>query len=103
LSGCQKNSVLLRLAESAFKTVKADAEQDITTVCYDENLHIAKTWPHKRRVIIKAQITPHPHRKPKAAGIADRGCLCPVPGTAFKATRDALLQGRKYQPYAFTC
>jgi len=63
--GVATNSVLFRLAESAFKIVRADAEQDITTVSHGEDLYIAKAWSDEQRVIIKTQITTHSHRKLK--------------------------------------
>ncbi len=63
--GMGKNSVLLGLAEPAMDVVRADADNGIETVCYDEARYAAGSWPHKRRVIIKSQITYHEARKPK--------------------------------------
>lgn len=63
--GMAKNDVLLRLAEPAMEVVRADAEDGIETVCYDEALYVARSWSRERRVLIKGQITYHPGRKPK--------------------------------------
>ena len=52
-----KNSVLKTLAEPAMAVVREDADQDIETICYDDDLYAARSWSHKRRVIIKGQIT----------------------------------------------
>ena len=60
-----KNSVLKTLAEPAMAVVREDADQDIETICYDEDLYAARSWSHKRRVIIKGQITYHSGRQPK--------------------------------------
>ena len=60
-----KNKILCGLAEPVFEVVRADDKKDIRTVCYGEDLYRARSWPHARRVIIKAEITTHPHRKPK--------------------------------------
>jgi len=45
--------------------VREDADQDIETICYDEDLYAARSWSHQRRVIIKGQITYHSGRQPK--------------------------------------
>ena len=63
--GMGKNSVLLKLAEPAMDIVRADVDNDIETVCYDEARYAAVSWPHKRRGIVKGQITYHENRKPK--------------------------------------
>ena len=60
-----KNSVLKTLAEPAMTVVREDADQDIETICYDDDLYAARSWSHKRRVIIKGQITYHSGRQPK--------------------------------------
>ena len=60
-----KNSVLKTLAEPAMAVVREDADQDIETICYDDDLYAARSWSHKRRVIIKGQITYHSGRQPK--------------------------------------
>ena len=63
--GMGKNSVLLKLAEPAMDVVRADSDSNIETICYDEAHYAAGSWPHKRRVIIKGQMTYHEGRKPK--------------------------------------
>lgn len=63
--GMGKNSVLLDLAATAMDVVRADADNGIETVCYDEACYAARSWSHERRVIIKGQITYHEGRKPK--------------------------------------
>ncbi|MDA1300248.1 MAG: IS1380 family transposase [Proteobacteria bacterium] len=63
--GMGKNSVLLQLAEPAMDVIRADADNDIESICYDEARYAASSWPHERRVIIKGQITYHEGRKPK--------------------------------------
>ena len=45
--------------------VREDADQDIETICYDDDLYAARSWSHQRRVIIKGQITYHSGRQPK--------------------------------------
>ena len=63
--GMAKNPVLETLAEPAMAVVREDADQDIETICYDDDLYAARSWSHKRRVIIKGQITYHSGRQPK--------------------------------------
>ena len=63
--GMGKNSVLLKLAEPAMGVVRVDSDSNIETICYDEAHYAAGSWPHKRRVIIKGQMTYHEGRKPK--------------------------------------
>ena len=63
--GMAKNSVLKTLAEPAMAVVREDADQDIETICYDDDLYAARSWSHQRRVIIKGQITYHSGRQPK--------------------------------------
>ena len=63
--GMGKNSVLLNLAEPAMDVVRADADNGIETICYDEARYAAGSWPHERRAIIKGQMTYHEGRKPK--------------------------------------
>ena len=60
-----KNSVLKTLAEPAMAVVREDADQDIETICYDDDLYAARSWSHQRRVIIKGQITYQSGRQPK--------------------------------------
>ena len=50
--GMAKNSVLKTLAEPAMAVVREDADQDIETICYDDDLYAARSWSHQRRVII---------------------------------------------------
>ncbi|MGH3849261.1 MAG: IS1380 family transposase [Pseudonocardiaceae bacterium] len=61
-----KNSVLLKKAgkhmAQARRLSKASGE---TAHVYDETLYAAKTWPRRRRIIIKAEVTRHPGRDPK--------------------------------------
>lgn len=61
-----KNSVLLRRAGKhmarARRLSKASGE---TEHVYAETLYAAKTWPRRRRTIIKAEVTRHPGRNPK--------------------------------------
>ena len=47
------------------EVVREDADQDIETICYDDDLYAARSWSHQRRVIIKGQITYHSGRQPK--------------------------------------
>jgi len=63
--GMAKNSVLLELAEAAMAVVRKDAEKEIESVCYDDNVYQAGSWLHARRVIIKGQITRHAGREDK--------------------------------------
>ena len=63
--GMAKNPVLKTLAEPAMAVVREDADQDIETICYDDDLYAARSWSHQRRVIIKGQITYHSGRQPK--------------------------------------
>ena len=63
--GMAKNSVLKTLAEPAMAVVREDADQDIETICYDDDLYAARSWSHQRRVIIKGQITYHSGHQPK--------------------------------------
>jgi hypothetical protein len=61
-----KNKVLLRRAGKhmarARRLSKASGE---TEHVYAETLYAAGTWPHRRRTIIKAEVTRHPGRDPK--------------------------------------
>ena len=41
------------------------AASDQTQHVYAETPYAARSWPHKRRVIIKAEVTCHPGREPK--------------------------------------
>ena len=61
-----KNSILLRRAGKhmtrARRLSKASGQ---TEHVYSETLYATKSWPRKRRVIIKAEVTRHPGRDPK--------------------------------------
>ena len=61
-----KNSVLLKgagkyMAEARRLSKASDATEHV----YGETLYAAKTWPRRRRIIIKAEVTRHPGRDPK--------------------------------------
>lgn len=61
-----KNSVLLRRAEAMMRRQRRKATQRFGSQYeYGETRYAARTWPYKRRVIIKAQVTCHPGRDPK--------------------------------------
>ena len=49
----------------------SDADQHIETICYDDDLYAARSWSHKRRVIIKGQITYHSGRQPRRISVFD--------------------------------
>ena len=61
-----KNSILLGRAgkhmAQARRLSKASGE---TEKVYAETFYATKTWPHRRRIIIKAEVTRHPGRDPK--------------------------------------
>lgn len=61
-----KNSILLRRSgkhmAQARRLSKTSGE---TEKVYAETSYAAKTWPHRRRIIIKAEVTRHPGRDPK--------------------------------------
>ena len=58
-----KNAVLARAAEAAMGDVRAaHAISGQTEHQYLETSYQAKTWPHPRRVIIKAEVVQHPGR-----------------------------------------
>lgn len=61
-----KNAVLKRRAQRLMGTARRlSRESDQTERVYGECRYGAGTWPHKRRVIIKAEVLRHPDRKPK--------------------------------------
>ncbi len=61
-----KNAVLARAAEAAMIDVRArHALSGQTEHQYLETSYRAQTWPHPRRVIIKAEIVQHPGRSPR--------------------------------------
>jgi Transposase DDE domain group 1 len=61
-----KNKILLRRAgKHMAKTRRLSKASGETEKVYAETLYAAKTWPHRRRIIIKAEVTRHPGRDPK--------------------------------------
>jgi hypothetical protein len=61
-----KNVVLERRAESLMqRTRRQAAKSGETEHLYGETSYAARTWAHRRRVIIKAEVTCHPGREPK--------------------------------------
>jgi hypothetical protein len=61
-----KNPVLERRAAQLMRRARRRAaDSGATEHLYGETAYAARTWPHKRRVIIKAQVTCHPDREPK--------------------------------------
>ena len=64
--GMAGNAALLRLAEPLMAEVRADFQaRPESTPRYGEFTYRAGSWPHARRVIVKAEITTHFGRKPK--------------------------------------
>ena len=63
-----KNSVLKTLAEPAMAVVREDADQDIETICYDEDLYAARSWSHHQRRVIINQRADHVSFGPSAEG-----------------------------------
>ena len=64
--GMPKNAVLERRAKRALGTAsRLSRESGQTEHIYTETRYAARSWPHKRRVIIKAEVTRHPGREPK--------------------------------------
>ena len=64
--GMAKNPVLERLAEPLMAEVRADFDAlQQTTHRYTECAYRAGSWPHERRVVIKAEVAAHFGRKPK--------------------------------------
>ena len=61
-----KNPVLERRAESLMRKARRQAEASGQTEhLYGETAYAARSWPHNRRVIIKAEVTRHPGREAK--------------------------------------
>jgi DDE family transposase len=61
-----KNTVLERRAEPHLrKARRVAAASGQTRHIYAETRYATRSWPHKRRVIIKAEVTCHPGREPK--------------------------------------
>ena len=62
----QKNPVLKRRAESLMRRARRRAATTGQTEhFYGETSYAAGSWPHRRRVVIKAEVTCHPGREPK--------------------------------------
>jgi hypothetical protein len=60
------NAVLTRHAESAMvEAQRASATSGQTEHVYTEARYAAKTWPHERRVVIKAEVVRLPGREPR--------------------------------------
>jgi hypothetical protein len=61
-----KNRILLRRAGKHMAQARrlSKASQQTEHV-YAQTLYAAKTWPRRRRIIIKAEVTCHPGRNPK--------------------------------------
>ncbi len=56
-----KNDVLLRAATDALDTVRRDAEATGASARrFTETDYRAQSWPHARRVVIKAEVVAHP-------------------------------------------
>jgi hypothetical protein len=61
-----KNSVLKRLAEPRMKQARLLSQgTGETEHLYGECRYAARSWPHRRRVIFKAEVVRHPGRDPK--------------------------------------
>jgi hypothetical protein len=61
-----KNSILERRARRHMGRARRLSKQSGKTEhVYAETRYAAKTWPRKRRIIIKAEVTRHPGRDPK--------------------------------------
>ncbi len=61
-----KNPVLERRAEPLMRKARRQAaDSGHTEHLYGETSYAARSWPHKRRVIIKAEVTRHPGREAK--------------------------------------
>ncbi len=64
--GMAKNAKLVSLAEPLMAEARAEVEeQQASARRYGECAYQARSWPHPRRVIIKAQVLPHFGRQPK--------------------------------------
>jgi hypothetical protein len=61
-----KNSILVKRASRHMgRARRLSRESGKTEHVYAESLYAAKTWPRRRRIIIKAEVTRHPGRDPK--------------------------------------
>jgi len=65
--GIASNSVLKQLAEPGLEIARALSEASATSerVYLDKQYQTKKSWPHSRRVIIKAEVTRYPSRTPR--------------------------------------
>jgi hypothetical protein len=64
--GLPKNSVLERRARRPLGAASRLSRQSgASERVYADTWYAAGTWPHRRRVIIKAEVTRHPGRRPK--------------------------------------
>ena len=64
--GMAKNAKLVSLAEPLMAEAQADFQaQQAAARRYGECAYRARSWPHQRRVVIKAQVLPHFGRQPK--------------------------------------
>ena len=64
--GMAKNAQLTSLAEPLMAEVRSEFEiAQETTHRYGEYAYQAGSWPHQRRVIVKAEVTAHVGRQPK--------------------------------------
>ena len=64
--GMAKNTWLKALAEPLMAEARSDFEaEQQTTRRYGECAYQAGSWPHERRVIVKAEVTAHSGRQPK--------------------------------------
>ena len=66
VAGMAKNAWLTDLAEPLMAEVRSEFEpRQQTTRRYGECAYQAGSWPHERRVIVKAEVTAHFGRQPK--------------------------------------
>jgi hypothetical protein len=64
--GMPKNAVLERRARRAMGTAsRLSRESGQTEHVYTETRYAARSWAHKRRIVVKAEVTRYPGRKPK--------------------------------------
>ena len=64
--GFGKNAVLKRAAGSLMRTVRRKSkESGETERCFKATRYAARSWPHKRRVVIKAEVTCATNREPR--------------------------------------
>lgn len=74
-----KNTVLSRRVRRLMGTARRlSRESDRTAHVYGELRYAARTWPRKRRLIVKAEVVRHPGREPKDN---PRFVVTNVPGT----------------------